>query len=77
MIVKINDYRNDYDFIKHMYANRGNRTLSELCAEVAPVIHVPCVAVAHFLLEIHGESEELRDIINRLIQFYGYSKIEV
>lgn len=42
------------------------------CVEIAVSTHIPVVAVCHYMMLEVGQTEELMEQYNRMIEFYNY-----
>lgn len=75
MIIKLAPYRANIDFLKFCYEKRDHNNLVRLIAETAPAIHVPCVVLSIFLLEIIGPNKDLEESIESLKKHYSIKEI--
>ncbi len=76
MIIRLGQYRaNNTEFLKYYYEKRNHDNLPKLIAELAASIHVPCIVLSIFLLEMIGSNKELEADIESLKLQYSIKEI--
>lgn len=75
MIVDLNHYLVNRPFIQKWHADNGVDDPGLTVAVLSPVTHCPCIVMAFYLSETVGFIPEMVDLIQTLIDFYGYKEI--
>ena len=65
-------YRLSLPSIKAVFEANKNRTLGEKISLAAVASNVPLIIVCFFYKELYGDSEELKNLAERIIKFYRY-----
>lgn len=76
MTIDLNHYISSKVAIQKNYLRRPEVSLSETASLMATATHVPVIACHFYLGELTGWKEESLEAISRLIDFYGYTKID-
>lgn len=75
MIVDIDKYRLNRDFVRAAYLERRSDDLGMLISVLACSTMCPCVVIAYWIGEDSNWHPETVLAIKRLTKFYGYTKI--
>lgn len=75
MRIDLNIYASNRRYIVDWYGKSKNKNVSYAISFLAPILHCPCIALAFYISETVGFTVELRRIIDRQIESYGYREI--
>lgn len=76
MTIDISMYVENKKHVINYFNNKGNRDIPNTISMMSSVLFVPCVAVAYWLGEETNWHPDSISAIQRLVKFYGYTKIE-
>jgi hypothetical protein len=76
MKIDINQYRACIPNLTYVLNKFPEKDVCVLAGEFSAGTHVPLIAVCHYIIEIKGENLEVRKMINSLLIFYKYSKLD-
>ena len=74
MYIDIASYSESKPIVQRLYKPSVGITYE--VARIAGITMVPCLAVAYYIAEMEGFSQEAIDKIQSLITFYEYDKID-
>lgn len=75
MILDIDRYAANKQFIQDYYRSHKNEPLTRMIALLSTSTMVPCVVVSYYVGEAAGWPEEVVKSIKRLTEFYGYDEV--
>jgi hypothetical protein len=75
VILDIDRYSANKEFIQDYYRGHKDEPLTRMIALLSTSTMVPCVVVSYYVGEVAGWPEEVVDSIKRLTEFYDYDDI--
>lgn len=75
MIAKLGKYRANVPFVINYLKNNQGKPIGGLISQIAVATMVPAVVIAHYVGELQGYTPEVKDSIERLVKFYGYTDV--
>jgi len=75
MKLNLNDYKNCIPALTAICERDKQKPSLEIISDFATTNHFPLVAIGYYLIDIRGEDQDVRSLIERLTEFYKYSTI--
>jgi len=75
MKLNLNDYKNCIPALTAICERDKQKPSLEIISEFATTNHFPLVAIGYYVIDIRGENQDVRSLIERLSLFYKYSEV--
>lgn len=75
MIEDLNTYKVQKKHAQRWFLEKGNGDVDRAISTIAIMTSCPCIVVTYWIGEVNGWSIEVKEAIDRLMDFYGYEKI--
>lgn len=75
MIEDLDTYKVQKPHAQRWFLEKGNGDVDRSISTIAIMTSCPCIVTAYWIGEVNGWSPEVKEAIDRLMDFYGYEKI--